>query len=290
MYYRDEILEYTSDREVVLYIRGFDSQQALNEALIKKKELYHGSNLDLDHLEASAVDFGNTFNKPGWSLFAWADKEKAIYWAVFTFFDRLIRGDQFHKEYIEFIKDPANDVKWSHLWYWPDDCCFVQDKLAKFFLEKCKENDIDRYVYIYTIDGTKYQYSIGNDSEHAEYTIRSKDKIHFKKKEKIEVTEALLNKYHIMATTDTLRMKSRDMAKKHGTARGEFKRGFLSIFMNHDFLYQDRALVKRIYRDIKNGVLKPGDDIDAYLKENHLKFDNITLFTRLWRMWEKKFG
>lgn len=280
--YRDYFVEGQLD----YFLEG---QEVLNESIIKKKELFHGSNLDLPYLAASGIDFGNTFNKPGWSLFCWGVKEHAINWAGFTFFDRLTR-DSLNKEFNEYCKDENNEVGYSHIWYWPDDTFLVNKGLALYLLEKCKEKDIPRYIYVYTIDGTKYDVSIGNDSEHAEYTIRSKDKIKYKSKEKFEITESFCSSHGWLADNSVIRQHKNKMNIQASRAKGQFKRGFLSVFMNHDFLYQDRALVKRLYRDIKNGELKPGDDVEKYMKENNLKFDNITLFKRCWNIFRNKFG
>ena len=64
-------------------INSFLSAGILTEKFKLPFKLYHGSTELYDELRPTGSDFGNMFQKPGWSLFCWTKYEYGIGWAIF---------------------------------------------------------------------------------------------------------------------------------------------------------------------------------------------------------------
>lgn len=216
--------------------------------------LYHGSNKNVDVLQPLGIDFGNMFQKAGWSLFCFKSKLFAIKWAIFITVKhecklRGIKG--------KILYNPSKN-----------EILLVESDREKI-LEIVRSNNFK--AYIYTIDVNPLKVGIGNDSTHDEYTIRDSNIIP-KNKDEIIITEKLF-----LSITDTLLDKDYDDFVK---SRGNFIRGFSSFAMTKDYMY-NRPLYKILMKAIDSGELTPGDDIENFIKENNYKINVVSPLNRL---------
>ena len=67
-----------------------DDEVATESFLGGKIRLYHGSASKFKIIKPTAIDLGNTFSEPGWSIFTFKDYDKAYNWAVYMALEYFI--------------------------------------------------------------------------------------------------------------------------------------------------------------------------------------------------------
>ena len=223
----------------------------LNEISLPKivvpKYLYHGSAWDYKYLLASGIDFGNSFQKPGWSLFTWTKKESAYGWAIFALIKEKIKK-YFNYERMGCLLSQTTVLT-------TDSYNSLLENLDKIPKE-------EKTFYIYTIEtNSKYEYGLGHSSNTPNcITLRTRERIPIYKKDKIILTKELIDTYTVIRD-DT------PTEKEYG-----YKYRFTSFLMNNDFMNTGNSKIRQQIRAaVKNGELQPGDDIIAYMKANNLK-------------------
>lgn len=239
---------------------------AIDESILTesfgKKTLYHGTHVNVKTLEPMAIDFGNTFQKPGWSTFFFDNENLAEKWAVsMTLRKHRKTNPNSPRVHVYTVKTDANNIL---LMSTQEDMAVYDEYLGKTPV----------YCYVYTCTVPVSDIGIGNDSTHNEYTVRRSVKPD--KVRKIRITPELLRSMVTVMTRDEI-VKLRDANKNN-------MRGPLSIFMERDF-YWNKAHnpddVDKIFNAALTGELKPGDDIEEYIRKNNLKIETVPLKDRL---------
>ena len=130
---------------------------------------------------------------------------------------------------------------------------------------------------MYTFKTNLKYVSIGNDASHKEYTTREK---HIKPEQidKIEINEDNIQKYVLLLS---------DNDYQQFNTKEEWNwmnRGLISLFLTRDFSYNgmvNMPSLNKIRKDMKNGNLKPGDDLEEYLYKKSISIAHLSPFERL---------
>ena len=242
----------------------------IENILDTKVTLYHGSDTLYKTLEPVALDLGNTFQKPGWSLFCFKEKDIAINWAIMRALCQLLR---------EMKRKNAPIDKFDDFFIWNGSSCKLvinggnMDKLSQYM------TSVPTKGYVYTVNVKASSISFGNDAGHPEYTVREN---HIKptKIDKIMLTKSNITKYcDILDESQYINFKDNIKSQWNWMSRG-----LLSLLLTNDWSYNvmyNKENIKRIRSDISNGILKPGDDIEMYLHKNNLTISHISPFQRV---------
>ena len=216
--------------------------------------LYHGTDQNFPKLKALSIDFGNELQEPGWSLFLWGDYETTKSWAIMRYLQRLSSK----------VKCKLINAAWDRF----NDCAFMSvlgvDKLNSFI----KKGDM---IYIYTVDSRGYDIGLGNDITLDEYTIRDKD-IKLYEKESIPVTLDLI-KYYVKMVDD-FDQYSQEIEE------GLINRGDDSFLIVNN--YKDNLdNMSILNKGLEKGEIKPGDDIELYLKSKGRSIHRMSTTDRI---------
>ena len=219
----------------------------ISESNLFTKKLYHGSLIKSNILEPTAIDIGNKFQNPGWSLFCWDKKDYAIGWVIMQCI-RKISDDFKHNN-----KD-NKDLK--VLWYLPHNKPCLTISGVNKVKDYIKTHTLEGYVY--SISCPMHKVGIGNDIALPEYTIRQKiiipDKI-----DTIKLNNNIIDKYVSILQEEEIQSYKDDIMNQN---YDKYKR-FYSIFMikNHN----EKMKMKRNIQDaLVNGDINVGDDISMY--------------------------
>ena len=251
-----------------------DDEVATESFLGGKIRLYHGSSLKYKILKPTAIDLGNTFSEPGWSIFTFKDYDKAYNWAASGALQSFIHIMK--KKDKEFSK-ATSKLYWNHLvTYDAVESRAVVNQLIIPALFKL----FDKYLlhfYVYTIDVDRKYVSIGNDSSLDEYSVRT-DVIP-SSIDKIDITKENFADIFTIVTDDKFSKILTDNKNAYG------KRGFLSLFMNRDFVYHcyqsTNEAIGKLYTAVHQKKLKPGDNIMEFCEKNGIDIHKISLVDRL---------
>lgn len=114
--------------------------------------LYHGSKNLYPILKCNGIDFDNSFQKPGYSLFCWTKEFNARGWAIFCVLREL------KEKYPDLIS--INECRNSHMVFVHSSTYNSIDNILKLIPSKEKEY----YAYSINID-TDHNYGIGHSSK-----------------------------------------------------------------------------------------------------------------------------
>lgn len=218
----------------------------INIVNLLNKTLYHGSINKYDILKPLGVDFGNIFQKPGWSLFCWDNYRNAERWAVLTFsvcsneINTIIKKYGNEKIEYRFIDDNNGIIMTKE----------SLNNIDKYILKKK-----NTYIYVYEFDYPVYKIGVGNTKHLDEYTIR--DNIKDFKLHKIKVTKELITKY--VKIVDKI-----DYDKKYDIKYMRYGKISKMIY-NREFI-DNMDIYDKLRIDMDNGKLKPGDKLNKYIK------------------------
>ena len=218
-------------------------------------KLYHGSTYLIEKFEPMALDLGNAQQEPGWSTFTFADYTFALRFG-------LMRAIQKVKDY---YGEKCKDVICS--WSMDDKKPFISAdhfKLIKSLIEGFK-------YYVYTIDPTDLDVGIGNNEKFPEYTFRESGVIP-EKTDVIKIDDLLLNQNLLVLPVDNAKEY---YEKQERYANGNKNRGWYSVMMTKD--YNNGLASAQLQKAIKDGKLRPGDDIELYMRENDIAFDDDSI-------------
>lgn len=221
-------------------------------------KIYHGSILKFDSIKPLGYDLGNLFLKPGWSVFCWKNKDYAISWAIFQLL-RKIKKEEKGKNKLR--------INWD-----------VRD--LKTIITEEEKNIITNYygrvTYVYSAKVPFYKLFPGNDSTQNEFTVR--EEINPYKVEEIILSEKILDKYVKILT----RAKIEDYLVDFDNKVYINNRGILSYLMIRDYTYNlDNNIINALEIGLREGELKPGDNIDIFLKNRGLKIKKLNIINRL---------
>lgn len=219
-------------------------------------KLYHGSRYLFDELRPFGIDFGNSFQDPGWSLFTWTKHASAMGWGCWEVFRHLSKIDD--KIVLNGCLNSQTTVLWQSVYN------YLKENIHKY-----SEKDLSFYVYTIPTR-SEYEYGLGHSSNTPNcITIRT-DHIKYSEVNKYILTIDLVDKYCKIVP---------DGYKPTDKEYGLNKR-LTSFFMKYDYMYQPEVK-KSINNAIKNGEISPGDDISVFLKDNNIDLKTINFKERL---------
>ena len=236
--------------------------------------LYHGSEHLFKTLEPTALDFGNAFVKPGWSLFCWKTYEEACSWAVW-------RAVSWYLSDLQESGKLAADIKTSKYITW--DQAKSRAKMTQSGFDFIKSTMIANpnskypYGYVYTFKTKRKYVSIGNDASHKEYTTREQ---HIKpiRIDKIKINEENIMKHILLVSDEEFNYRN---SKEDWDW---MNRGLTSLFLTRDYTYNslvNKSAANQIWEDIHNGLLKPGDDLEEYMYKKRISIAHLSPLKRL---------
>ena len=233
--------------------------------------LYHGSNKKYDMLQPVALDLGNTFQKPGWSIFCWDNYKAAYSWSVMRGIGlgltKLRENNEISRVSDYIVWDPKRSLT------------IVSETKVHEFKEILKKYNIDCTGYVYTFKVPINKISIGNDSGHKEYTTREKNIVPIKIDE-VHIDWKNFNKF-VNIVPDTYYNKIANTPKEKWKW---FNRGLVSLFITNEWTYNvlyNKSTIRKIRSDMRDGSLNPGDDIEKYLSDNNLEIKKLTPLKRI---------
>lgn len=209
--------------------------------------IYHGSTYDIDSFQPMSLDLGNVFEKPGWSTFCFATYEEAKLFGTSRALTKLLE---------ETYDGDGNSDELQVIY--TNGHLIISLECLKYIQEHGLM-DMNSTFYVYSIDATNLNLGFGNDPALKEYTFRESGVIPKKKdrfdlsfddmKEKIEVIDGKIGDYNYPVTNE------------------------YSKLLTHN--YQSEVDLKLALQSaIKDGKLKPGDDIEAFMRDNSLDFES----------------
>lgn len=220
--------------------------------------IYHGSIHYFETFYPMSLDLGNGIQKPGWSTFCFSDYTLAKRFA----FMRLLQS------HLESYKDKGK----NYVCEW--DLQKEKPYLHKTVYEEIKETVLGKSFYVYTLDGSKLELGMGNDIRFPEVTFREAGVLP-EDIDRITVTEDLFFQ-------DCYLVEGMDIptyAKKTHANLSKNHRGWLSCMLNHN--YTEDSAIAKLTKAVADGKLKPGDDVEAYMRENHIQMKDISFMERL---------
>lgn len=239
---------------------------------IMKTKLYHGSLTKYDkEIKPTSIDFGNRFQKAGWSIFCWKEKEKAYKWATWMYVLMIIGEIEEHPksvEHKEFVKvckilDNKDYVSWE----FSDDNVgiLLSPKILKIVLRWMdKTNFNNKKTYVYSIRQPMYRVGLGNTAYANEYTIR--DTITDFTRDEIKMNKASITKYcRIYDGLDAEYYKTNDI--KHTEHRANNRIGSNTIskaIWNKEYVEHYKTH-NEIYKKMKAGEVEVGDDLTQFI-------------------------
>lgn len=219
-------------------------------------KLYHGSRYLFDELRPFGIDFGNSFQDPGWSLFTWTKHSSAMGWGCWEVFRHLSKIDD--KIVLNGCLNSQTTVLWQSVYN------YLKENIHKY-----SEKDLSFYVYTIPTR-SEYEYGLGHSSNTPNcITIRT-DHIKYSEVNKYILTIDLVDKY-CKIVPDGFKPNAKDCG---------LNKRLTSFFMKYDYMYQPEVK-KSINKAIKNGEISPGDDISVFLKDNNIDLKTINFKERL---------
>lgn len=209
--------------------------------------IYHGSTYDIESFQPMSLDLGNIYDGPGWSTFCFATHKEAKMFGASRAFTKLLEetydGDGGSDE-LQVVY--AN----GHL---------IISMGCLRYIQEHGLMDTNATFYVYTIDASNLNLGIGNDPALREYTFREsgilpkqKDRFDLSfdtMKEQIEVINGKIGEYNYPTVNNYDKL------------------------LTHN--YQKEIEVKTALQSaIKDGKLKPGDDIEEFMSSHALEFNS----------------
>lgn len=224
--------------------------------IIPNNKLYHGSTYLIEEFKPMSLDLGNAQQEPGWSTFAFADYTLALRFG-------LMRAIQKVKDY---YGDRCKDVVCS--WDVQNKKPFISAEHYKLM----KPLITDFKYYVYTIDATDLDVGIGNDENFPEYTFRESGVVP-ESTDIIKIDGTLLEQNLIVLPVNTNTEEYSSTQER--SINGKHNRGWYAVMMTKD--YNNGLASAQLQKAVKDGKLKPGDDIVAYMGENGIAFDDDSI-------------
>ena len=212
--------------------------------VVPDKYIYHGSTCRITEFKPMSLDLGNAMDEPGWSTFCFGDYESARLFGFMRALSKLMEEVD-HEEIHPRFKNGNIE-------------------LSRKDLDKYKKNhELDRgcEVFVHTIDSTGLNIGIGNDPTLKEYTFRETEV------KPVSVDRLLLSMLDLKENIQIVDNYDDPMDTS------DYK-----SLQTHD--YQSENEVRdALTKAIKDGELKPGDDIQKYMEEHDISFksDDISL-------------
>lgn len=241
-----------------------NKKKAVNEAFKLPGYLYHGSIDYYDELRPTGVDFGNAFQKPGWSLYCWTKYDYGVGWSIFQCIKRIGRLTELEVEEYGCID--------SHIPMIPQS---TYDTLKE------NMNNIDRDIrkfYVYTIKPeSDFELGLGHSSNTPNCVTIRKDHIEPTRVDEFILDMDMIDKY-CKVVEDGHKMSSKEQGLN---AR------LLSFLMTNDYMFNFKER-RKINKDIEAGLITPGCDLVAYMKDVGIDLYKPTIKDRLFTETEEE--
>ena len=254
---RNTYKESRCDRE--MYNNFLENGETYTEGFkfgVPFKVLYHASRGLFDELRPVGIDFGNSFQTAGWSLFAWTKHDSAMGWGCWEVFRRLKALDD--RVNLNGCLNSQTTVLEQSVYD------YIKDNIHKY-----SEEDLTFYVYSIPTK-SEYEYGLGHSSNTPNcITIRT-DPIKYSKVDKHIMDISMVNKY-CKIVPDGYEPTDKEYGKN---------RRLLSFFMKYDFMYQTK-LKKIIKEAIDNGELHEGDDLRTFCNDNNINIKQVSFKERM---------
>ena len=205
--------------------------------VVPDRFIYHASTHWIEEFKPMALDLGNLMNPPGWSTFCHESYQDAL---VFGMLRSIQKWSGINNLNINPVFNRGHIV-------------FTLNDFNKF------KDSIDiknkfKY-YLYTIDSEPLRIELGNDSTIREYTFRESGVKPY------SVENINLSLYDLKEYVDIV-----------DEANPEEYNDYKDLFI-HEYNKEDTVRTALV-NAVKNGELKPGDDVEEYMRNNGLSFDN----------------
>lgn len=235
----------------------------INEGILNigYKYLYHGSIGKYDLLQPYGVDLGNAFQKPGFSLYTFVNKEDAKGWAIFDIVKKILKNNNIGK---------ANGCIWSK------QVILLRDTYNKLINIIPKLSVFEKTYYVYTIKvQNDFKLGFGHSSNTKNcVTIRNKDIKPYYLDKYILTIEDLNDNCFIIESEDQYSKKEFDKLKGMNGR-------FLTPFMVNDAMYNWEAY-RQIKKAIRNGEIEYNDEsLNNYIKNNNIEIYHPSIKDRL---------
>lgn len=209
--------------------------------------IFHGSTYDIESFQPMSLDLGNVFEEPGWSTFCFMSYDEA----------KLFGASRALTKLLEETYDGDGNSEELQVVYTNGHLIISLECLE--YIQTHNLMDMNGTFYVYSIDATNLNLGFGNDPALRECTFRESGVIPKKKdrfdlsfndmKEKIEVIKGKIGDYNYPTTNE------------------------YSKLLTHN--YQSEVNLRTALQSaIKDGKLKPGDDIETFMRNNSLEFES----------------
>ena len=224
-----------------------------------KIKLYHGSSVEIkDKIDPISINVGATkFSDPRWSTYFWDNREDAMSWAIMWSIWDVIGSD-----HIAFGYNRGNG---KNLIYKPDE--YTEDEYKKYIASNIKP------FYVYEVEIDIKDLEIGSCPTIREYTVS-------------KPVEIIRTFKYTNIKGDVFRRFIEFVSKEEFEAYNKMVTNIKTTPNNrgvllNNMLQKGRDLYRGVIRtDLRNGNIKPGDDLSDYrtIINNHYKKDTYDLF------------
>lgn len=257
----EKILYYKKD-ELKKKVKEFKSYTEKSNNIVTEGSvklpmmLYHGGRDLYDELRPTGIDFGNAFQKMGWSLFCWTKYSSAIGWGVFSVLKHLKSLDT--NITIEGCKNSQTPI--------------IDERVYNYLKENVnKIPESDRIFYVYSVKPkSDYKLGLGHSSNTPNCITVRKDHIKPDKIDKFVLDMKYIDDY-CMVVPIGYKVTAKDMGL-NGRAS--------SFLMTKDYMYNHKAR-KPLTNAHNSGELVVGDDIEKYAKDHDIPINRVKISKRV---------
>lgn len=235
-------------------------ESVLNKAY---KYLYHGSLNKYDVLKPWSLDYGNAFQKPGWSIFTYSVKDQCVGWCIFKLVKNIAKT--YHIPCPNWTAAKGQGPAISQETY--DGILHILDKLP----------DKEKAFYIYTIKvDDDLTLGLGHSSNTPNcITIRGVEVKPYKI-EKMIMTKGLMKQHTTIVPDDVMNDKDKFLKIAGVNSR------LLTPLMTKDSMY-DWKPRRKIMNAAKEGIIPYGDNdaLEKFINDNHIEFRHPSISDRI---------
>ena len=235
------------------------------ESVLNKvyKYLYHGSLNKYDVLKPWSLDYGNAFQKPGWSIFTYTKKDYCVGWCVFKWAKAVAKKYEIPYKYNMAVYGRGAGM--------------LQETFDAI-IQKLKEipNTL-KLFYIYTIKvEDDFVLGLGHSSNTPScITIRGVEVKPYKI-EKMIMTEEILRKHTTILTPEDIQTVQKMLKIAGINAR------LSTPLMRKDNMY-DWKYRRQIMNAANEGIIPYGDNdaLEKFINDNHIEFRHPSISDRI---------
>lgn len=219
------------------------------------KFLYHGAVEEYKILQPYGLDFGNAFQRPGFSLFTFVNKNDSIGWAIFQVTKKLLE---------EYGIGKTSGCNWSK------EVVLTRDTYNRLVAILDGIPNQKKTYYVYTVKVEKdFVLGFGHSTNTKNcVTIRNKNIVPYKTDRYILTKDALDAHSCIIE-------REEDFTKEELLKMNGINGRFLTPFMINDPM-NNWKVYKQIKQAILSGEITYDDDsLNDYIKKNHISISRL---------------